>query len=301
MRWLEHLTPDKTEVILVNDGSTDNSGEICDLFAVQYQGIVRVIHQANAGPSAARNAGIEAAHGKWITFLDADDIVAENYSQCLDMTCDNADLHVFAIDIKQNGNIQHVEYSDGLYIGNDIATYLADYVIAATPGNGWNVNKIYRRELIGDLRFDPDCRMMEDEIFNQQYLARSKSVKCHKESYYTYLIDNPCGLHNSLQPNYWGIINTVYQNFNALTVKFSNKNATLDLALLKRTCRPFRRCVEAGLIAGIKDSEAFHFLKRKAKYIWWKDRVYLALVELDINWLTKFFRILLKGWHTRYL
>lgn len=62
------------ELIVVNDGSTDRSGAIADEFALVFPNIVRVHHQANAGISAARNAGVALSAGQWIAFLDADDV-----------------------------------------------------------------------------------------------------------------------------------------------------------------------------------------------------------------------------------
>ncbi len=70
------------ETILVDDGSTDTSGQICDEYAKQ-DSRFRVIHQKNAGVSAARNAGLDAAKGEWIWFVDSDDIVD---TQCVPNT-----------------------------------------------------------------------------------------------------------------------------------------------------------------------------------------------------------------------
>lgn len=68
------------EVILIDDGSTDDSGRMCDMYAKQYKEI-RVIHQANAGLSAARNAGIEVARGEFFPFVDSDDMVMPGFFQ----------------------------------------------------------------------------------------------------------------------------------------------------------------------------------------------------------------------------
>ena len=71
------------EIILVDDGSTDGSGMICDTYSSKYSNII-TIHQENDGLSGARNAGIQKASGKYILFLDADDMLAEDSLTCLD-------------------------------------------------------------------------------------------------------------------------------------------------------------------------------------------------------------------------
>ena len=65
------------EVIAVDDGSTDSTGEICDRYAKEYPQ-VKVVHQANRGVGAARNAGLDLARGKYLLFVDADDFMVEN-------------------------------------------------------------------------------------------------------------------------------------------------------------------------------------------------------------------------------
>ena len=70
------------EVVLVNDGLTDNSGQICDVFA-QRDSRVHVIHQKNAGAGAACNAGIKTAKGEYIVFVDSDDMIEPDYMELL--------------------------------------------------------------------------------------------------------------------------------------------------------------------------------------------------------------------------
>ena len=78
-------TYDRLDVILVDDGSPDRCPEICDETAKR-DARVRVIHQANAGLSAARNAGIEIAHGEWLGFVDSDDYIAPQFYEKLYQT-----------------------------------------------------------------------------------------------------------------------------------------------------------------------------------------------------------------------
>lgn len=73
------------ELILINDGSTDNSGEMCDHYA-QKDSRVRVIHKINVGVSSARNIGLDQAIGEWIAFVDSDDWVHEDFCKRKDMS-----------------------------------------------------------------------------------------------------------------------------------------------------------------------------------------------------------------------
>ncbi len=69
------------EILLINDGSTDGSGAVCDRYAAEYPGLIRVIHKPNGGLSDARNVGIDSALGDFITFPDPDDWVEPDYVQ----------------------------------------------------------------------------------------------------------------------------------------------------------------------------------------------------------------------------
>ena len=69
---------DRIQLILVDDGSTDHSAEICDNYAIKYPDNIVVIHKENGGPSSARNAGIKLAQGEYVNFSDPDDYLSSN-------------------------------------------------------------------------------------------------------------------------------------------------------------------------------------------------------------------------------
>ena len=91
---------DNYEVILVDDGSTDGSAGVCDKIAARYPAF-RCIHQPNAGVSAARNRGLQETAGDFIAFLDADDVIAPNYLQELLCTCEDADIAVCDVVVRE--------------------------------------------------------------------------------------------------------------------------------------------------------------------------------------------------------
>ena len=101
-------TYENLDIILVDDGSKDGSGEICDGFA-QRDSRIRVIHQKNAGAGAARNAGIAQAKGDYVVYVDADDTIERNYLELLSQH--DEDLVFIDVDrVDGKGNVKGIEY-----------------------------------------------------------------------------------------------------------------------------------------------------------------------------------------------
>ena len=108
------------EIILVDDGSTDKSGELCDFFAAN-SGNICVIHQQNRGPSAARNTGIAAATGKYIQFVDSDDYLCPNVLGGIIYQLENQSLDVLRI------NYQNVNSDGEVFEPNKYSKPFDDY------------------------------------------------------------------------------------------------------------------------------------------------------------------------------
>ena len=142
------------ELILVDDGSPDNSGSICDEYASRDPRI-RVIHKKNAGVSAARNTGIEAANGEWISFIDSDDWVDTDYLEKFELDKDDADLIIQGLEYYDNRNGQYfkqIKVADCILSGTDSKKLVADNNVL---GSGYPVAKAYRKSIIDTgVRFD---------------------------------------------------------------------------------------------------------------------------------------------------
>ena len=178
------------EIICVDDGSIDESGRICDQYAVR-DARIKVIHQENQGLSAARNKGLDAAEGEYIAFVDSDDYILEDmYKKMLDKLLNyNVDLCVCQwqyefsdgrqvvkkknIDPTIYGCKSSLEFARFLYMGN----YENGVVVAA-----WN--KLYRRALLDKIRFEG--RIHEDDAFNGRIMAKDVSVYVMEEQFYVY-------------------------------------------------------------------------------------------------------------------
>ena len=151
------------ELILVDDGSPDNCGAICDEYAGK-DSRVRVIHQENQGLSCARNRGIDAARGRFLCFVDSDDLVAPDYCRMLYelLTGSDADFSVCGVCRFPDGEVPApVDAEDpGKITGRE---FLRMQLQQQSEFGVWN--KLYRRELFEKIRFQPG-KLNEDVIFS---------------------------------------------------------------------------------------------------------------------------------------
>lgn len=174
------------ELILVDDGSKDNSGRICDEYAKK-DSRIRVIHKKNAGVSTARNTGIESAKGEFIAFVDSDDWLQKNSLEILykEIKAQNADLVAGAFErIVRQGRQRH-NIKSKLYYGDEIAENITD-LISCLAGTVWA--KLFRRDIIlnENLRFIPEIPSCEDSVFLMTYLQFCEKITLKDEIVYTY-------------------------------------------------------------------------------------------------------------------
>lgn len=180
------------ELILINDGSEDHSGEICDEFAA-CDHRVRVIHQRNMGVSAARNQGLNNARGTYIMFCDADDWVREDWIAGLINGIKEfpSSWIICGIEYIQNGvhTIIKPFTCKNDVVQKEISEY---YLLYEKRLDGYCFNKIYRTEIIHSnaIRFDPAVTFGEDIDFNLQYLKYVKNIVGLPQSLYYYNANN---------------------------------------------------------------------------------------------------------------
>lgn len=172
------------EIILVDDGSEDEiTLSICDEFENRYDNI-RVIHQSNGGPSKARNTGIEASKGKYIAFVDSDDIVDSNTYSILHGF---ASQHIVSLVL---GTLV-VENGEGHSRNNDIVDdriYSQREILSLFMLGKWHsaCTNLYSREIIGDTRF-PLNEINEDYIFNFWILLKIENAYVYSTPFYHYI------------------------------------------------------------------------------------------------------------------
>lgn len=177
------------ELLLIDDGSSDNSGKICDEYA-QEDTRIKIVHRKNGGVSAARNEGLTIAQGKWIVFVDSDDWVDEELLQSYIPYIDDFDI-VFQGFITENStaNISQCHKIEDRKFGN---MQIADAVLYLERVQmiGWMCNKAYKRELIenNNIRFNENISIGEDHIFTLEYCQFVSSLACFCGTYYHYRI-----------------------------------------------------------------------------------------------------------------
>lgn len=161
------------EILLVDDGSKDNSGEICDRWG-EKDARIRVIHKVNAGAASARNAGLDAATGAFVCFVDSDDVVLPEYVQTLvkALETQRADAAVcgFYFWSREGQKSCLTETAPGVY---DCQGYMLRFLQDWSCSLLWN--KIFTKEAIGDIRMTEGHRV-DDEYFTYQVCMNCKKV-----------------------------------------------------------------------------------------------------------------------------
>ena len=177
------------ELILVNDGSNDDSGLICDYYA-EKETKIRVFHQENRGVSAARNIGIELAQGKWIAFADSDDMVTPQYLGDLIADVDNdfSGLIFQGVEMNAKGRVNLLSLTSGRYQKKEIAKLFQEGSILSI---GFPVSKLFKLSIItkNHIRFDTEIHMCEDLVFMLQYLYYAHEIRALSVYNYRYFLE----------------------------------------------------------------------------------------------------------------
>ena len=170
------------EILLIDDGSTDKSGEMCDAFQ-QTDSRIKAFHKQNGGLSDARNYGIEHSAGEFISFVDSDDYIDEKMLETLHrlITENDADLAVCsAMDVFEGKEVTQVKEIKEFNL-NKVESY--KYMLRG-DGIPSACNKLYKRQTVGDVRF-PVGKLYEDGFFTPQILKRvEKTAVTSKPMYY---------------------------------------------------------------------------------------------------------------------
>ena len=174
------------ELLLIDDGSKDWSGAICDEY-VQKDERVKVWHKENGGVSSARNVGLDKARGEWVTFVDSDDWVCEDWLSTFVDNLEETDAVVSEFNFVTSDKIRPFKMD----CQSEAPAHVADY-LNKERNYGFLWCKCFNRSLIekNKLRFDEKMSFLEDEDFVCRYWAKSKKVKVVNHVTYNYVFPN---------------------------------------------------------------------------------------------------------------
>lgn len=167
------------EILLIDDGSKDNSGTICDQYR-KMDNRIHVFHTSNLGVAHARNVGIEKAKGTFITFVDSDDYVDKTMIETLmnDIATNNSDLSISSL---LNGDNSQNFCACLCPENEDEILFLSQKYLIFGP-----TQKIYKTEIVKQIRFPNNVEYGEDLLFNLEYLKRIKYVSYINQQFYHY-------------------------------------------------------------------------------------------------------------------
>lgn len=192
------------ELILVDDGSDDSSGEICDEYAEQDER-VKVLHSVNYGIFQARKAGIRIAEGKYVTFLDADDwIEQEAFDFAMEnlLKDDEIDFLTYAYRYNQDGRIDENFYEEGIYDRNAIRNYVMNGMMFDYKTGKWRLapslcTKFIRKSLCYEIvsNVTDYITLGEDALITYPSVCRANKIGIFNRPYYHYRVNGESCTH----------------------------------------------------------------------------------------------------------
>lgn len=196
-------THKELEIILVDDGSPDSCPEICDKWAKKDSRII-VIHKENGGVSSARNAGLDIAKGEYIAFVDADDYLDLDMYEIMlyELIKYNADAARCAI-VRESESGKKENWGDD----NAQAVVVEQKQLLADIGEAVGIlpvspdNKLFKRSVIGDIRFDTRFKYAEDTLFNFMVARNISSIVYHDLPRYHYANNPDSAAHKEFDEN----------------------------------------------------------------------------------------------------
>lgn len=265
------------ELILIDDGSPDKSGKICDAYA-EKDDRIKVTHKSNGGVSSARNMGIEMAQGEYIIFVDSDDWLPENALDSLIVQIeDRCDLVVGSYqkrDYKISSTILKTKTVFLLQLSADEFLPFYNDGVFYTP---WA--KLFKREIIhkSNIRFDLDVKQGEDTLFVREYLKYCKIIKTTNEIVYFYNLLNENSASKKFFADYYLWSEKAVKSYSELLEVFITDEKIRNMAVAGWAYRRFVTCVES-YVRNSKKEQALVSIQKSFS-------VHASWMWLDLSWM----------------
>lgn len=210
------------EILLVDDGSTDDSAAKCQVW-VKKDDRVRLIRKENGGAGSARNAGMDVAKGRYIYFFDIDDIAKPNLLEYCSSRMDelHVDYMMFGFNMIEKGYVESTLVCDHkeqiINSNSELRDAFIDQMLLCTGGNGFPWNKMYRLEFLNkhNLRFE-NQRIQQDEVFNLLVYRHLEKAFISSEVLYDYYIYSAGNTRSRFIPERFDIYVSVREHFEDL-------------------------------------------------------------------------------------
>lgn len=290
------------EILLINDGSKDNSLEICQRYAQQDPRIV--LHtQQNAGPSAARNKALDMATGDYLVFVDSDDYIEPDMvARMVDTAEKNAVDMVICSFLEENeGAVQrHVFSHRGGYYDQDACHNVALDLIdnnskTRIPPYSWI--RMIRRDTFEklDLRFDPKVKRSEDYLLWTQVHFQIKSMYLMADACLYHYVNNAGSITNTYLPGYWAMCKLLYARLKEKLPKDKVVQERIEAMLIQRSLIAIHNAEAADTKQFLQDVEEILNDKELIQAAWAvglvknskRAKIYALLVMLHQKWLIK--------------
>lgn len=296
------------EIILVNDGSTDKSGEICDEYAKQYSNI-KVVHKTNAGLGMARNTGLEHITGEYVTFLDSDDYIDSDLISNLynGINKNNVDMckSGFRRITDEKEILVVVEYENKVYDGDKAKQELFPRMIGSMPDKKDSIEMcvcaaMYKSELIktNKLQFPSERQYIsEDLVFNMHYMQNAKGACTIPYVGYNYRL-NPASLTQRYREDRFDAFCFFYKEMERMLTEYGySKNIMLRLQRMFFIYMRMAIAQEKKKVSGFKAKESIANIKKicrnefvqkilkeyPIKKIGFKQRIFLYLMKYKMS------------------
>ena len=265
------------ELILVDDGSKDRSGMICDTYAAKDERIM-VIHTENRGAASARNTGLDHASGNYITFLDGDDYIAENMLARLYEVIHHSEYDMVVSDFlnllpdEKDNFIVHLQ--EQTVCGRAVLEHLKNERNYGLWTIVWN--KIYKREVLEKLRF-PAGKYFEDEFFSNQLYLNSRQIHVIPDVLCYHRVLASSTMNTQKTENYLDLLDALRERLE-IYWKYGYSEDEIYKVLIF-LLDPFTRCAKARFVGTNKQrlEQTRKFIKITAK----------KLMNTQLSWIKK--------------